>query len=106
MDNIIGRIWSGGKEEYVLFYKDDVLMEKNANSGEERKSVLKHVAYALTNPWDKIRYYEEDGKHHWFSIVYDSFEIDIWENSIEELMDLIAYIIREACEECDNNEDS
>lgn len=47
----------------------------------------------LSNPQDRITHYKDDHGEHYSCIIYDFVWIDIWDDTVEELFNLICRLI-------------
>lgn len=79
-------IYVNNKGEYFTISDD---------TGDVQEFTWEERIMYLCKPWDKASYYEgEDGKHHYLSIVYDWISIDIWRDTLDELMKLLCDMLQ------------
>lgn len=48
----------------------------------------------LMDPWERVEYYEDEFGHHYLCNVYDCVYIDVFAESVEELLNLLQVMLR------------
>ena len=78
-------IYRNNQGEYITISEDNGDVQEF--TWEER------ISY-LCKPWDEAKYHEDDmGRHHYICNVYDGIHIDIWRDTINDLMALLCNML-------------
>lgn len=78
-------IYCNNQGEYITVSED---------TGEQQEFTWEERISYLCKPWDEAKYHEDDmGRHHYICNVYDGIYIDIWRNTLQELMALLCNML-------------